>query len=99
MPVWMAVSIITWIALLLMFFALATVVRDVRLLRSQINRDATEFAAARVALQLPGPVGHDGGIVLAADVGCPLCLATAIRLGELAERVSPARVSLLTYDE
>jgi hypothetical protein len=98
MEPWMAVAIITWVAMLLLLAALGSVVRDLRLLRSQIDQSAAQFAATRVALRMPGLADGGPRIVLAGESGCPLCVATAIR----AAGVSTAAglpITLLTHED
>ncbi|MEU5696212.1 hypothetical protein [Actinosynnema sp. NPDC020468] len=73
-----AFDVITWAAILLLFLGLAAVLREVRLLRAVVARDAGGFTAAPPDLVL-GP-RFAGRVVLAADSGCPLCVAVSRRL-------------------
>jgi hypothetical protein len=90
-----AFHVITWAAIVLLFFGLAAVLRELRLLRGLVTRSADGFAAAPPDLSLGGSFadGHGERIVLAATSGCPLCVAVAKRL---ADRATGA--VLLTYE-
>lgn len=77
----MAFNIITWVAILVLFLGLAAVLREIRLLRNEVRRAPENFAAAAPELVLgPRLAGRGRRIVLAADSGCPLCLAVLDRL-------------------
>jgi hypothetical protein len=80
-----AYHILVWVAIVVLFCALAAVMREVRLLRGMVLRDGKGFTAARPEITL-GPGFADGRtrIVLAVDSGCPLCVAATERLGRLA---------------
>ncbi|MFB9683643.1 hypothetical protein [Amycolatopsis plumensis] len=86
-----ALTILTWAAIILLFFGLAAVLREVRLLRATITRSTDGFVAAPPDLVL-GP-RFAGRIVAAVDSGCPLCLAVAERLAGLG-----ADATLLTHE-
>ncbi|GAA3464905.1 hypothetical protein GCM10018963_69180 [Saccharothrix longispora] len=73
-----AFAVLTWVAILVLFLGLAAVLREVRLLRATVARDPGGFSAAQPDLVL-GP-RFAGRVVLAADSGCPLCVAVARRL-------------------
>jgi hypothetical protein len=90
----MAFSLITWAAIILLFFGLAAVLREVRLLRGVVTRTADGFVAAPPELDL-GPRFAGGGprIVAAVDSGCPLCLTVVERLAGLG-----AEATLLTHE-
>jgi hypothetical protein len=90
-----ALLVVTWAAIVVLFFGLAAVLREVRLLRGIVTRDRDGFVAAQPELSLGEPfTGGDGTrIVLAVDSGCPLCLAATQRL---AARGYPA--TLLTHE-
>jgi hypothetical protein len=77
-----AFFIVTWAAIVLLFFGLAAVLREVRLLRGIVTRSPDGFAAAQPDLALGGPFANGNGprTVLAVDSGCPLCLAVTERL-------------------
>ena len=80
----LAFHIITWVAILVLFLALAAVLREVRLLRGMVLRDTHGYAATGPDTVL-GP-RFAGRVVLAADTGCPLCVAAAERVAALAPR-------------
>lgn len=91
-----AFSVITWAAIMLLFFALAAVLREVRLLRGTVLRDPDGFVAGQPDISLGARFAHGGWrIVLAADSGCPLCLAVIERLNQ---RAVPGGVQLLTHE-
>src|SRR4051812_38187025 len=94
----LAMWIVTWAAIAVLFLAVGAVLREVRLLRALITRDAG-FAATAPDLRLdPGVVQGRDNIVLASDSGCPLCAAVASRLAARAV-AEGARPVLLTYEE
>lgn len=86
-----AFAVLTWAAIILLFFGLAAVLREVRLLRATITRSTDGFVAAPPDLVL-GP-RFAGRIVAAVDSGCPLCLTVVERLAGLG-----AQASLLTHE-
>jgi hypothetical protein len=89
-----AVTLLTWAAIILLFFGLAAVLREVRLLRGTIARSADGFVAAPPDLVLGPRFAGDGGrIVAAVDSGCPLCLTVVERLAGLG-----ADATLLTHE-
>jgi hypothetical protein len=116
-----ALFALTWAAIVVLFLGLAAVLREVRLLRGEVSRDADGFSRGRLDLSLGGSFaagaasaggagggdpGGNGGtgtrIVLAADSGCPLCVAVAERLRRLADAApssdGPAGAVLLTHE-
>lgn len=86
-----AFLVITWAAILVLFFGLAAVLREVRLLRGIVTRTADGFVAAPPDVVL-GP-RFAGRIVAAVDSGCPLCLTVVERLAGLG-----AEATLLTHE-
>ncbi|MCO1581101.1 hypothetical protein M8C13_35650 [Crossiella sp. SN42] len=92
----LALLILAWLAIALLYLGLAAVLRELRLLRRQLTaRQAT--GADLAELRLPGSVTarFDGPrTVLVADSGCPLCQFAAAELARHA-----ARPVLLTYEE
>ncbi len=89
-----AFSLITWAAIILLFFGLAAVLREVRLLRGTVSRTTDGFVAVPPDLALgPRFAGGDGRIVAAVDSGCPLCLTVVERLAGLG-----AEATLLTHE-
>jgi len=89
-----AFYVITWAAIAVLFFGLAAVLREVRLLRATVGRNSDGYAAAAPEIALGAPFA-DGisRIVLAVDSGCPLCLAVTERLA----RRAPG-ATLLTHE-
>ncbi|HEV2782813.1 MAG TPA: hypothetical protein VGX25_25765 [Actinophytocola sp.] len=90
-----AYHILVWVAIVVLFCALAAVMREVRLLRGIVLREEKGFASARPEITL-GPGFADGRtrIVLAVDSGCPLCVAATERLG----RIAPG-ATVLTHED
>jgi len=86
-----AFAVLTWAAIILLFFGLAAVLREVRLLRATVTRSTDGFVAAPPDLVL-GPRFADR-IVAAVDSGCPLCLTVVERLAALG-----AEATLLTHE-
>jgi hypothetical protein len=80
-----AYHVLVWLAIVVLFCALAAVMREVRLLRGIVMRDGKGFTADRPEIIL-GRGFADGRtrIVLAVDSGCPLCVAATERLGRRA---------------
>jgi hypothetical protein len=78
-----ALAILTWAAIAVLFFGLAAVLREVRLLRGLVTGRPEGFAAAPPDIDLgPRITGGATRVVLAADTGCPLCRQVAQRLAE-----------------
>jgi hypothetical protein len=89
-----AFDLITWAAIILLFFGLAAVLREVRLLRGVVTRSTDGFVAVPPDLVLgPRFAEGDGRIVAAVDSGCPLCLTVVERLAGLG-----AEATLLTHE-
>ncbi|MBE8518926.1 hypothetical protein ILP97_15610 [Amycolatopsis sp. H6(2020)] len=86
-----AFAVLTWAAIILLFFGLAAVLREVRLLRGTVTRSADGFVAAPPDLVLSPRFA--GRIVAAVDSGCPLCLTVVERLAGLG-----AEATLLTHE-
>jgi len=91
-----AFLIVTWAAIVLLFFGLAAVLREVRLLRGTVLRGQDGYTSAAPDIELGAEFGGDGGhrVVLAADSGCPLCLAVIDRL-----RYRGVKATLLTHEQ
>jgi hypothetical protein len=81
-----AFYIVIWVAIVVLFLGLAAVLREVRLLRDIVSRTPDGFAAGQPDLSLGERFANDKDrqIVLAADSGCPLCLAIIERLARRA---------------
>ena len=101
MPATLALVILSWIAIVILYLALAAVLREVRMLRRQLDERAAD-AAPPSELVLPASfverIAAPGQerTVLVADAGCPLCRHAAAVLAEMA---SPNfRPVLLTYE-
>lgn len=98
-----AFDIVTWAAIVVLFFGLAAVLREVRLLRGIVGRNPDGFVTAQPNLSLGerfvngvnGNTPHRSGrrVVVAVDSGCPLCLAVIDRLAGRA-----AEATLLTHE-
>jgi hypothetical protein len=86
-PVPVALWVLTWVVIAILYFGLAALLREVRLLRGLVLRDG--YAGAPVIDLGPG----FAGTVLAADTGCGLCLAVVERLGR-----AGAPVTVLTHE-
>jgi hypothetical protein len=81
-----AYHVLVWVAIVVLFCALAAVMREVRLLRGMVlggEKGFTEATHPEITLG-PDFAGGRERIVLAADTGCPLCLSAADRLGQRA---------------
>ena len=82
-----AYNIVLWLAIAVLFCALAAVVREVRLLRGMVLPADKGFTATATRPDITlGPQFADDRtkIVLAVDSGCPLCVAATERLSERA---------------
>ncbi|HEX8346365.1 MAG TPA: hypothetical protein VF657_16725 [Actinoplanes sp.] len=91
-----ALHIITWAAIILLFFGLAAVLREVRLLRGLVTRDAEGYSSSAPDLVLGEKFAgaEFPRIVLAADSGCPFCRVVVERI--ISRRIP---VTLLTHEE
>lgn len=94
-----ALMAVTWLAIVLLFFALGAVWRELRMIRGLMVQSAGDgFTSAAVNVSLGRRFGPDDQprIVVAADSGCPLCLAVIERLSD-----SPAAASavVLTHEQ
>lgn len=104
-----AVAVITWVAIVVLYLGLAAVLREVKMLRAQVTRMAVVTADGDQAVPSGGTqsapsmsmpaVPRDGqpAVVLAADSSCPLCRMTIGRMAELADQL-PEQPVLLTYE-
>lgn len=91
-----ALHIVTWAAIIILFFGLAAVLREVRLLRGALLRSSDGYTSTAPDIDLGGKLaGTDRPrIVLAADSGCPFCLAVIERL-----RYRNTEATLLTHEQ
>jgi hypothetical protein len=94
----LAIWLVTWAAIVLLFLGLAAVLREVRLLRGLVTRDPNGFVAAAPQLRLGGAFASGSGprIVLAVDSGCSLCLAITARLAHRTADGAAAGLSTVT---
>jgi hypothetical protein len=85
----LAFSVLTWTAIVVLFFGLGAVLREVRLLRGLVTSGPDGFTAAQPDLTLGGSFAPDRSptagpaaprMVVAADTGCGLCVAIVRRL-------------------
>ncbi|MEV5778503.1 hypothetical protein AB0L49_46135 [Streptomyces antimycoticus] len=97
----LALVVLSWIAIVVLYLALAAVLREVRVLRRRLDERAAT-AAAPPELQLPASfverIAEPGRerTVLVADAGCPLCQHAAAVLADRA--TEEFRPVLLTYE-
>lgn len=94
-----ALLAVTWLAIVVLFFALGAVWREIRLVRGLVVQGAGDgFVSAAPNISLGREFGPDDEprIVVAADSGCPLCLAVIERLSN-----GPAATSavVLTHEQ
>jgi hypothetical protein len=90
----LAFDIVTWAAIVVLFLGLAAVLRELRLLRGLVTQGGDGFVSAPPELSLGQRFAGGGAhVVLAADTGCPLCVAAAERLA----RRAPG-ATLLTHE-
>jgi len=102
MSPWLAVTIVTWVALLVLYLGLAATLRQVRLLSAELTalRAGGDTRTTGVDLHLPAlavPDGPAARLVVAADTGCPACHVTVETLAALAPGL-PVPPLLLTYE-
>lgn len=98
----LALTILSWIAIVVLYLGLASVQREVRMLRRQLTESRTTIGDGLDDLRLPQAflsrivVPDQSRTVLVADSGCPLCRRVA---AVLAEPATPEfRPVLLTYE-
>lgn len=95
-----ALWVLTWAVMLFLFFALGAVLREVRVLRGQVETLGWQQVrpTAPEDLRMPsGLTADQPRLVLAATSGCPLCQMFAHELAERAD-VFAIRPALLTYE-
>lgn len=92
----LALHIVTWVAIVVLFLGLGAVLREVRFLRDRVGAAAATGGLTSLRLP-PSLTGGHRRIVVAVDSGCPLCLGVVDRLATLAEG-APTRPVLLTYE-
>jgi hypothetical protein len=98
----LALTILSWIAIVVLYLGLAAVQREVRMLRRQLTERRTTTGDGLDDLRLPQAflsrivLPGRSRTVLVADSGCPLCRAAATVLAEpTGQDVLPV---LLTYE-
>ncbi|MGP3947157.1 hypothetical protein [Streptomyces sp. 7N604] len=97
----LALVILSWIAIVILYLALAAVLREVRMLRRRLDeRAGTAVPPAELVLppSFVERIAEPGRerTVLVADAGCPLCRHAAAVLAEMA--TPDFRPVLLTYE-
>jgi hypothetical protein len=95
-----ALAVVTWIALIVVYLGLAAVLRDVRLLRNELTAlKAGRAGPQTIGLTMPALAPETGAsrVVLVADAGCPSCQRAAEELAGVSETL-PSRPALLTYE-
>ena len=100
MPFTTALWILTWAAIVLLLFCLAAVLREVKILRSQVEAFGWQAVPVQPTDTVELPARVTGGrrrLVLAANTGCPMCQMLAHHLAENAGRFDERPV-LLTYE-
>lgn len=95
-----ALWVLAWIAIVVLYLALSAVLREVRLLRAQVSRlngmAATSGGGDNPRLPADLLAGRPG-IVLSADSLCPLCRVVAETVSQRADRLERP-VTLLTHE-
>jgi hypothetical protein len=95
-----ALTVITWVALAVLYFGLAAVLREVRQLRAELAAvKADTPPVTKPDLVVPALAAEAGktAVALVADSSCPPCVAAAAELSRVAPRL-PAQPKLLTYE-
>lgn len=102
----LALQILQWVAIIVVYLGFAAVLRETRLLRAQVSRLQLQLAAGEPgAADAPGGVeslpahltdGRDG-IVVAADTTCPSCARVLDRLTERRDALR-LPVTVLTWE-
>jgi hypothetical protein len=86
--------VLTWMAIAVLWFGLAAVLREVRLLRGLVAGDPAGFATGRPDIALGAGFATGGpALVVAADTGCGLCVAVVDRLARRS-----AAATVLTHE-
>ena len=102
MSPWVALAVITWLAMAVLYLGLAATLHRVRMLSAELAalRAGGHVRASGVDLRLPAlaaPQGSAPRLVVAADTGCPACHMTVAKVAALAPELSQAPI-LLTYE-
>jgi hypothetical protein len=93
-----AFVVLTWAAIVVLFLAVAALLREVRLLRAFVARTSDGYSAAPPLIRFDSEQLANGReqIVVAADSGCPLCGEV---VSELAHRSTEEGAAVvLTYE-
>jgi hypothetical protein len=94
----LALFIITWSVMLLLYLGLARVLYDLHGLRRRVERLSAQSAPAASSLPLELPTGTFGGVdvLLAVESSCPRCWMVA---EWIIENASTRQAALLTYED
>jgi len=94
MQPWLAAVIVTWVAMLVLYFGLAATLRKVNVLTAELAaiRAGGTAKAGGIRITLPG---YEGRLVLVADGSCPTCHVAVKALNEVGMHAKPV---LLTYE-
>lgn len=80
-----ALVVLSWVAIVVLYLGLAAVLREVRMLRREVATATTSWDPREVdeVVTMPG-LARSGGptLVLAADSSCPMCRLHTARLAE-----------------
>ncbi|MDO5628427.1 MAG: hypothetical protein Q4G43_08915 [Mobilicoccus sp.] len=100
----LAVQVLQWVAIIVLYCGLAACLRETRLLRAQVSRLQVGLAATGEALpdrheSLPARVvaGREG-VVVVADTTCPSCASVLERLDDLRAALD-LPVTVLTWED
>ncbi|MEU6024987.1 hypothetical protein ACGFIK_09825 [Micromonospora sp. NPDC048871] len=93
-----ALTILNWTAILILFLAVGALLREIRMLRALVVREVSYSSAGPDVVMGATVTGGSDRIVVASDTGCPLCGAVTARLAELSAAAG-VRPVLLTYEE
>lgn len=105
MSVTLALWILTWVAIVIVYLGLSAVLREVRLLRGQVSRLQQQVSGAAALAPITTPTtpampalaSQTARVVLVAESGCPLCRILLARLEERSADLR-ARPGLLSYE-
>lgn len=102
MSPWIALAVITWVAMAVLYLGLAATLHRVRMLSAELTalRGTGHVRASGTDLRLPALAAAHGSaarLVVAADTGCPACHMTVAALAALAREL-PQVPTLLTYE-
>jgi hypothetical protein len=103
MPTGLAFSVVTWVALVILYLGLAATLHRVRLLSAELAalRVTGNARAGGIDIELPAladPEAPAARLVVAADTGCPACHMTVDGLVALAPQLATVPI-LLTWEQ